>query len=141
MPTRTQVGQPDMFSGALEIHEYEDREQFETAGFRVTPERVLHYSMLAFGFRASANGSVLAYSGDSGPSDALPALAADADLFLCEATLAKEETDLRGHLTADEAVAAFRDSGARRLVVIHRPHELALDETLERAYDGWQTNI
>ena len=45
---------------------------------------------------------------------------------------------MRGHLTAEEAVEAFEDSGARRLVVIHRPHELPLEETLERAYDGYE---
>jgi ribonuclease BN (tRNA processing enzyme) len=139
----TQVGQPDMFSGAFEIHEYEDREQFETAGFRVTPERVLHYSMLAFGFRASANGSVLAYSGDSGPSDALPALAADADLFLCEATLQQPnpEGGTRGHLAAEEAVEAFEASGAKRLLITHRPSERPLDDDLEQAHDGMELEI
>src|SRR6058998_2298128 len=41
------VGQPKMFSGAFDIHEYEDGEMFETAGFRIEPQRVLHYEMLA----------------------------------------------------------------------------------------------
>jgi ribonuclease BN (tRNA processing enzyme) len=139
----TQVGQPDMFSGAFEIHEYEDGEEFETAGFRVTAERVLHYSMLAFGFRASANGSVLAYSGDSGPSDALPALATDADLFLCEATLQQPnpEGGTRGHLAAEEAVEAFEASGAKRLLITHRPSERPLENGLEQAYDGMELEL
>ena len=137
----TRVGQPDMFTAAFEVHEYEDGEQFETAGFRVTPGRVLHYSMLAFGFRASANGAVLAYSGDSGPSDALPKLAADADLFLCEATLNQPEAGIRGHLTADEALEAYAASGARRFVVIHRPDELPLPDGVERAHDGLELDV
>jgi hypothetical protein len=33
-------------------------------------------------------------------------------------------------------VEAFRVSGARRLVVIHRPDELPLDPATERAADG-----
>jgi ribonuclease BN (tRNA processing enzyme) len=139
----TRVGQPDMFSAAFEVHEYEDGEPFETAGFRVTPERVLHYSMLAFGFRASANGAVLAYSGDSGPSDALPKLAADADLFLCEATLmqANPEGGTRGHLAAEEAVEAFEASGARRLLLTHRPSERPLENGLEQAHDGMELEV
>jgi ribonuclease BN (tRNA processing enzyme) len=137
------VGQPDMFSSAFEIHEYEDGLEFETAGFRVTPQRVLHYEMLAFGFRASANGSVLAYSGDSGPSDALPKLAAGADLFLCEATLfaPNPEGGTRGHLAAAEAVAAFEASGAKRLLLTHRPRERPLEDGLELAYDGLELEL
>jgi ribonuclease BN (tRNA processing enzyme) len=138
-----QVGQTDMFSGAFDIHEYADGEEFEAAGFGVTPVRVLHYEMLAFGFRASANGSVLAYSGDSGPSDALPKLAAGADLFLCEATLMQPnpEGGIRGHLAAGEAVAAFEASGAKRLLLTHRPDERPLEDGLELAYDGLEVEI
>jgi ribonuclease BN (tRNA processing enzyme) len=102
----------------------------------VTPVQVPHYELLTFGLRVTNERSSLAYSGDSGPSERLAALAHEVDLFLCEATLADPEDDLRGHLTAEEAVDAFEQSGARRLIVIHRPHELPLDETLERAYDG-----
>ena len=87
------LGWPEMFYGTFDLHEYVDGEPFETAGFSVTPERVLHYELLAFGFRASANGRVLAYSGDSGPSDALPRLAEDADLFICEATLLQRRVE------------------------------------------------
>ena len=46
------------------------------------------------------------------------------------------EPDERGHLTEDEAVDAFRASGARRLLVIHRPDELPLADGLERAPTG-----
>jgi ribonuclease BN (tRNA processing enzyme) len=99
--------------------------------------------MLAFGFRASANGSVLAYSGDSGPSDALPKLARDADLFLCEATLMQPnpEGGTRGHLAAEEAVEAFEASGAKRLLLTHRPSERALDNGLEQAHDGLELEV
>ena len=137
------IGQPGMFSKAFELHEYVDGEPFETAGFEVTPERVLHYELLAFGFRAAANGTVLAYSGDSGPSDALPKLAADADLFLCEATLLapNPEGGTRGHLASDEAVEAFEASGARRLLLTHRPRERPLDASLEQAHDGMEISL
>ncbi len=99
--------------------------------------------MLAFGFRASANGTVLAYSGDSGPSDALPKLAEGADLFLCEATLLapNPEGGTRGHLAAAEAVEAFEASGAKRLLLTHRPRERPLEDGLELAHDGLELDI
>ena len=69
------------------------------------------------------------------------ALARDADLFLCEATLSQPEQGIRGHLTADEALDAFKSSGAHRFVVIHRPDELPLPDGVERAYDGLELAV
>jgi ribonuclease BN (tRNA processing enzyme) len=135
------LGFVDMFDNAFAVREYADGEQFGAAGLEVTPRRVPHYDLLTFGMRVSNAAHTLAYSGDSAPSEQLVELARDVDLFLCEATLSQQEPDLRGHLTAEEAVDAFEESGARRLVVIHRPHELSLDESLERAYDGLEVTL
>jgi ribonuclease BN (tRNA processing enzyme) len=134
-------GFEDMFDNVFAVREYEEGRPFTAAGSEVTALRVPHYELLTFGLRVSNGNRTLAYSGDSAPSDHLVELARDVDLFLCEATLAHEEPDLRGHLTADEAVSAFRDSGATRLIVIHRPHELPLDEELERAHDGLELTL
>jgi ribonuclease BN (tRNA processing enzyme) len=135
------LGFADMFERCFSIREYADGETFVAAGLDVTPSRLPHYELLTFGLRVSNDATTVAYSGDSGPSPRLAELARDVDLFLCEATLVEAEPDLRGHLTDAECAAAFRDSGAQRLLVIHRPHELALDEELERAYDGWETTL
>lgn len=138
-----ELGQPNMFEETFRLHEYDDQEPFEAAGQRVVAHRVLHYEMLAFGFRVSANGTTLAYSADSGPTDALVGLARDADLFLCEATLLQPnpEGGIRGHLAADEADAAFRASGADRLLLTHRPAERPLDERFEQAHDGLELEL
>ena len=137
------LGQPEMFEDAFELHEYSEDEPFETAGFQVTPHRVLHYQLLAFGFRASANGSVVGYSGDSGPSDGLEEIARDADLFVCEATLLapNPEGGTRGHLAAAEADDAFRRSGAKRLLLTHRPFERPLENGFEQVYDGFEVEL
>ena len=138
------LGQDSMFAGAFDVSEYRDGEPFEAAGFEVVPHRVLHYELLAFGFRITANGRTLGYSGDSGPSDALPELARDADLFLCEATIEADgstEGDPRGHLAPNEAIDAFERSGARRLLLTHRPVERPLQNGLEQAYDGLELDV
>jgi ribonuclease BN (tRNA processing enzyme) len=126
----------DRIDTAFDVREYSDSTSFTAAGFEVLPLRLDHYSELTFGMRVSNHSKTLAYSGDTGPSEKLVVLARDADVFLCEATLGKPEPAERGHLSEDEAVEAFRASNARRLVVIHRPDELPLDPSLERAADG-----
>jgi ribonuclease BN (tRNA processing enzyme) len=133
----THFGTDGMFEEAFDVHEYVDGEPFEAAGLEITPIRVLHYDIETYGFRVTDGERMLAYSGDSAPCDPLVEVARDADLFLCEATLAEpREGALRGHLAEAEAVDAFKRSGAKRLVIVHRPHELPLDEALERASDG-----
>jgi ribonuclease BN (tRNA processing enzyme) len=132
-----------MFEEAFDLHEYAEGETFEAAGFSVTPHRVLHYQLVAFGFRASANGTVLGYSGDSGPSDSLAEIARDADLFVCEATLGapNPEGGTRGHLSSQEAVEAYEASGAKRLLLTHRPFERPLEDSLELAHDGLEIEV
>jgi ribonuclease BN (tRNA processing enzyme) len=131
-----QMAFADRIDGVFDVSEYEEGQPFRAAGFDVVALRLDHYSELTFGLRVTNHSSTLAYSGDTGPSPQLAELARDADVFLCEATLREPEPAERGHLTEDEAVEAFRDSGARRLVVIHRPDELPLDPATERAADG-----
>jgi ribonuclease BN (tRNA processing enzyme) len=126
----------DQIDSVFDVREYEEATPFRAAGFDLVALRLDHYSELTFGLRISNHASTLAYSGDTGPSDNLSELARNADVFLCEATLKEPEPAERGHLSEDEAVAAFEASGAKRLVVIHRPDELPLDPSVERAADG-----
>ena len=139
------LGRPDMFDGAFDVREFEPRVAFDVAGCSVTAERVLHYELDAYGFRVSANGAVLAYSGDSGPDEGLTTLARDADLFVCEATLAdgteEYEGRPRGHLSPSEAEAAFEAANAKRLLLTHRPAERPLDPRFEQATDGLEVDV
>ena len=129
-----------MLGEAFVLREY-DVGGFVAGGFDVTPVQLAHYEQLTYGLRVSDGTHTLAYSGDTAPTPALADLARDADLFLCEATLDDPEPAERGHLTAGEAEAAFEASGARRLVVIHRPDELPLDPAIERAHDGLELEL
>jgi ribonuclease BN (tRNA processing enzyme) len=136
-----ELGFADALDGVFDVREYADGVPFRAAGCEVTPLRVPHYEILTFGLRISDGSRTLAYSGDSAPSENLVEVARDADLFLCEATLLDGEPEPRGHLTAEEAVDAFERSGADRLVIVHRPHELQLADGLERAHDGWTVTL
>ncbi|MDQ5820958.1 MAG: MBL fold metallo-hydrolase [Actinomycetota bacterium] len=135
-------GTEKMFEITFPIREYAEAVAFGAASLEVMPVRVPHYGLQCFGFRVTGAGATVAYSADSGPADALTDLARDADLFICEATLAESrEEGARGHLSLEEAAAAFEASGARRLLVTHRPAELPLGPGFEQARDGMEIEI
>jgi len=131
------------FLQVFDVHEYADGVPFSAAGHTITPRAVAHYVEPAYGFRVEHGSAVLAYSGDTGPTPALVSLARDADVFLCEATLLapNPEGGTRGHLAAEEARDAFRLSGAKRLLLTHRPAERPLENGFEQAYDGFELEV
>ncbi len=128
-------GTAGMFEGAFDLEEYSPGTPFEAAGFEIEAHPVEHYGFPSYGFRVrDRDGRLLAYSGDSSPCNGLRDLTVGADLFLCEATLADAaaDADPRGHMSAEEAVAA----GQGRVILTHRPAELPLPPGLELARDG-----
>lgn len=137
------LGWESMWEEAFTLRGYREAEPFHAAGLQLTALQLPHYALRTYGLRVSNGDRLLAYSGDSGPSERLAELARGADLFVCEATLAHGRLDgePRGHLSADEARAAFAASGARRLLLTHRPQELPLDEGLEQAVDGMELEL
>ncbi|MGZ8782009.1 MAG: MBL fold metallo-hydrolase [Gaiellaceae bacterium] len=141
-PVLRVLGSEDMLERAFEVAEYEARVPFVTAGLELTAVPVDHYDVEAFGFRVKGD-RILAYSGDSGPSDALAELARDADLVLAEATLETGGYDGpdRGHLSPEEARDAATDARALRVVLTHRPTERSAPAGAELAYDGLELDF
>jgi ribonuclease BN (tRNA processing enzyme) len=131
-------GFADMFDRVFTVREYDEETPFVAAGFVVEAVRLPHYTLETYGFRISNGTHVLAYSGDSGPSTRLVDLARGVDLFVCEATLRHGDDDglPRGHLSAEEALAAASSAGVKRLLLTHRPAELDGIVDVDRAFDG-----
>jgi ribonuclease BN (tRNA processing enzyme) len=132
-------GNDRMFDEAFDLHEYEPNAPITIAGFKVEAQRLPHYTMEAYGFRVSNGDKVLAYSGDSAPTEELAALARGADLFVCEATLAHGDRDgrPRGHLSAEEALAAADGP----VLLTHRPVELPSPDGIQVAHDGLSLDL
>lgn len=128
-----------MFDNAFTLNEFEPDVPFTTAGFEVHACRLPHYDLTSYGFRVTHDRTTLAYSGDSAPTDELAGLARGADLFLCEATLADSTKDgqPRGHLSADEALAAADGP----ILLTHRPVELPGPDGVPVAHDGLVVEI
>jgi ribonuclease BN (tRNA processing enzyme) len=86
---------------------------------RLTARAVAHDTE-SYGLRAECQGSVLAYSGDSGPCPAFGELASRADLFLCEADIDGHRDGAQFppvHLTPEDAGRIAREARVRELLV------------------------
>lgn len=90
------------------------------------------------GYRVSAGGADIVYSGDTGWFDDLPRLADGADLFICECTLQHEKLDF--HLNLDQLQEKKRLFDSERMILTHLGREMsgARDEitSFELADDG-----
>jgi ribonuclease BN (tRNA processing enzyme) len=139
----SRLGFPDMFERTFTLAEYDGDMPFVAAGLEVLPVRLPHYRLETYGFRVTNGRATLAYTGDTGPSERIAELARDADLLVCEATLETGEADgePRGHLSAEEALDAYAASGARNLLLTHRPSELPTPEGIVLAYDGMELEV
>jgi ribonuclease BN (tRNA processing enzyme) len=83
--------------------------------------------------RLEVDGAVLTYTGDTGMHPALEKAAANADLFLCEASWLEEERSIPEpiHLRAREAGEIATRAGAKQLVLTHVwPHN-----DMKKVYD------
>jgi len=102
----------------FEIHDL-DPQSREIGPFRITADRMNH-PVETFGFRVEHAGWKLAYSADTGETEAVVRLAQDADVLLSEASFQdskKNPPDL--HLTARQAGEYAARAGAGQLVLTH----------------------
>ncbi|MEU2284447.1 MBL fold metallo-hydrolase [Streptomyces sp. NPDC013178] len=128
------LGRPDVrfLSGVLDFRPLYDGHTVRHWNLRLTSRAVTHDTE-AYGLRAECQGSVLAYSGDSGPCDALTELASGADLFLCEADIDRHREGEQVHLTPEDAGDAARKAGVRELAVTHVGPTLTRESATARA--------
>ncbi|MEU7472282.1 MBL fold metallo-hydrolase [Streptomyces sp. NPDC044984] len=114
------LGRPDtgFLGGVFDFRPLRDGQTVRHGGLALTSTAVVH-DVEAYGLRAECAGRVLAYSGDSGPCDALTGLARDADLFLCEADIDEHRESEQVHLTPEDAGDTARRAGVRELLVTH----------------------
>ena len=119
--------------------ELADGDVLEVGPFRVEARAVRHVPG-AIGVRVAADGRALAFSGDSGPCDALVALCRGVDLALLECSYPASRTS-KGHLTTQTAAQVARAAGVSRLVLTHfYPQCDAVDREAEvraAGYAGW----
>jgi ribonuclease BN (tRNA processing enzyme) len=114
------LDRPGMLANAYLLHEFTAGDKLTIGPFRAETRLLPHWVPNA-GVRLAAAGRVIAYTGDTGPSPEVVALARDADLLLAEATYVDQvPADLRHALTsARDAGRRAAQAGAAHLMLTH----------------------
>lgn len=102
---------------AFEIHPYRAGDRLQIGPFSISFAPARHF-IPACAARVESGNTSFVYSADTGWSDEVIALAAGADLFLCEANLPPGE-ESEGHLSGLQAGQMAERAGAARLLLTH----------------------
>lgn len=103
--------------GARAVVELEDGASVSCAGMSIEA-RVVAHGAGAIGVRVAAGGRTLAFSGDSGPCEALVELCRGADVALLECSYPAARAT-KSHLNTTTAAATAVAAGVERLVLTH----------------------
>lgn len=130
----------EVLAGSYAIHELEPRGEATIGPFQVGTA-LLPHPRPNLGFRISVGGRSVVYTGDCGPSDELIELAADAEVFLAEASYAETvPAEIVGALSSAADVGREAASAkAQRLVLTHlmpRTDERQAIVAAERSFTG-----
>lgn len=118
----------------------DDTSVVEVGGARFTFAAMAHPAETV-GVRVESDAGVLAYSADTGPGGEFRRLAAEADVFICEATFQDSDEEWEGHMRASQAAIAASEVGARKLVLTHLPHGRDLDLSAKEARSAGDVDI
>ena len=110
-------GTAEAWSGAFDMRTLSGGDEHAVGPFSIQAFAMAHVDT-SLGFRVAAGDTVLAYTGDTGPSDVVSDLAADADIFLAEATHL-DGGERAFHLTARQAARYASEAGVGCLVLTH----------------------
>ncbi|MFD1149198.1 MBL fold metallo-hydrolase [Saccharothrix hoggarensis] len=106
-------------SDVFEFHPLADGAVTRVGPFEITAVRVDHPTE-AYGFRVATPTATLAYTGDTGPCDALHTLAHGVDVLLAEATWTHADDRPPGkHLSGVQAGRLAANAGVGRLLLTH----------------------
>jgi ribonuclease BN (tRNA processing enzyme) len=126
------------FKEAFDLSSVAADDTIEIAGASFSFVRMAHPPE-TLGVRIEKDGSVFAYSADSGDAADFQTLASGANVFVCEATLQDSDEPWEGHLSGTQAGRIGAETSVGRLVLTHLPpgrdHEVTLVEARRSAGD------
>jgi ribonuclease BN (tRNA processing enzyme) len=134
------LDRPGTLAGAFRLHDFSPGATFDIGPFQAATRLLPHWVPNA-GLRLTVGGTVLAYTGDSGPVPDIADLARGADLLLAEATYTdRVPEDSRAYLSsARQAGGHAARAAAGHLVLTHlwpgTDHQAARTAA-QASYDG-----
>ncbi len=129
-------GSEKKFDATYNFKHLSDHQVFKVGVIKCESIAVKH-NLPAFGLRISAEGKTIAYSADTDFTETLFDIAADSDVFICEATKQADYKDVL-HLTAAQAGMVAAKSGAKKLVLTHIWPDFDLEESARRAAEEFR---
>jgi len=145
-------GGRDVMSEAYAFTTVHGGDSFTVGGISFDAVEMTHIGVHALGYRIEAGGHVLAYTGDTGPCDAVVDLARGADVLLAEATYQEDSEILPFHLSARQAATHAAAAGVGELLLTHLTPGLdpevsraeaaeSFDGTVRVAYEGMKVQV
>jgi len=134
-------GSGDFLDEAFDINEFDPAQPLPIGSGRLRFALTTHF-ITSFAIRYERSGTSITYSADTAPDRRVVDLARGTDLFLCEATLLADESEVggvRGHSSSREAAQMAADAGVARLVLTHYSQDATsvdLDEGARSIYKG-----
>lgn len=86
--------------------------------FKITTTKVPHIDS-SIAYKITSREKSIVYSGDTDYSESLINLAHKCDLLIIECALAKNEYELKGHLTPSEVIRTLNASQPKKVIVTH----------------------
>jgi ribonuclease BN (tRNA processing enzyme) len=124
----------------FDVREVEPGEAVVLGPFSIRT-RPMRHLVPTIGVRVQADGSSLAYTGDTGPTEEVEELGRDADVLLAENSWLDGQGTGPFHLTAREAGQHAGRAGARRLVLSHFWPTNPREPSREQAADGFEGEV
>jgi ribonuclease BN (tRNA processing enzyme) len=142
----------DVMGQAYAFSTLHDGDRIRVGPFDIRAFEMTHVGVTALGYRMEAGGVVFAYTGDTGPCDAVVEMARDADVLLAEASFQDSSNLLPFHLSARQAAEHAKTADVGRLLLTHILPTLdpsvslaearsAFDGPVEIAEEGMVTEI
>jgi len=127
-------GDLDDFADIFDVNPWVDGEAIQIGALTILPRLVSHPTE-SFGMRITDPfGATLVYSGDTGMCESVTELAAEADVFLCEASWTDSpERPKHLHLSGAEAGRVAERAGVRELLLTHIPPWTSREDVIAEA--------
>ena len=129
----------DVMAEAYAFTTLRDGDRFQVGPFDIRAFEMQHVGVNALGYRIEAGGAVFAYTGDTGPADAVVELARGADVLMAEASYQDSSNLLPFHMSARQAAEHAKTAGVGRLLLTHLLPTLDPEVSLAEArsaFDG-----